>query len=208
MSKFFISFINAIIKPKAMQVDYQHLYDTAVINGQKIPELKKIIAKIKDGQDQYEHISHLLGNNIPWWFIAVIHHRESGNNFSKHLHCGDPLTARTVHVPKGRPIFNPGHGKVEPSVSNPYSFEESAIDSLTFSGYNKPTNWSIPTCLYMLEKFNGMGYNNKGLLSPYLWCYTNYYTKGYWVKDGPNGYDPNAMCKSAGVAAILKMLLA
>ena len=61
--------------------------------------------------------------DIPWWFVAVIHDLEASRNFNAHLHNGDPLTHRTVHVPKNRPPGNP-----------PFTFEESARDALTLDG--------------------------------------------------------------------------
>ena len=39
----------------------------------------------------------------PWFFLGVIHAMESRFNFERHLHNGDPLSARTVRVPKGFP---------------------------------------------------------------------------------------------------------
>lgn len=128
------------------------------------------------------------------------------NPFLYHLHCGDPLTGRTVNVPKGRPKFNPGGNIEPPSKTNPYKWEESAIDALRFMGYDKQTVWAIPTCLYLFEKYNGMGYNKRGLLSPYVWSYTDKYIKGKYASDGK--YDPELVSKQPGTAAILKMLLA
>jgi lysozyme family protein len=44
---------------------------------------------------------------IPWYVVAVIHNMEAGQNLRTHLHNGDSLTARTVHVPAGRPPGTP-----------------------------------------------------------------------------------------------------
>ncbi len=43
------------------------------------------------------------GRAVPWALIAAIHFRESDQDFTKHLHNGDPLGARTVHVRSGGP---------------------------------------------------------------------------------------------------------
>jgi len=186
-----------------MTLDYQHLYDTAVINSQRLPEIKSTVAKIKEGKVRYEGVAKTLGNGIPWWFIGITHFMEAGlfypKHFNYHLHCGDPLTARTTHVPKGRPKADPiaGWGK-------PYTWEESALDALRMMGYDQQKTWSISSCLFLFEKYNGMGYNKKGLLSPYLWSYTNHYTKGKYTGDGK--YDPNAVSKQPGTVCLMKQL--
>jgi lysozyme family protein len=71
--------------------------------------------------------------------------------------------------------------------------------------YDNITDWSIQNCLELFEKYNGMGYKKKGLPSPYLWSYTQFYHKGKYVKDGK--YNPEAISKQPGVSAIMKELL-
>lgn len=191
-----------------MTVDYTGLYKSAVLKPSKIPELKVVADRINAGKARYEAVAATLGNGIPWWFIGITHFMEAGlywpNHFGFHLHCGDPLTARTVHVPKGRPKFNPGNGTKPPSKENPYTWEESALDALKFMGYDKQTAWGISSCLFLFEKYNGMGYNKREMLSPYVWSYTNFYSKGKFVTDGK--FDPNAVSKQPGTAAIMKQL--
>lgn len=185
------------LKKKGMS--YQYLYDTAVINGQKIPELKAAVDKIKAGQYRYEVIASVIGNGIPWWFIGITHFMEAACNFALHLHCGDPLTARTIHVPKGRPKFDPAAG-----IGKPYTWEESALDVLHFTGYDEIQDWSIGNCLNLFERYNGLGYKKRGVPSPYLWSFTNHYVAGKYVADGK--YDPKAVSKQPGVAAIMKTM--
>jgi lysozyme family protein len=190
-----------------MTIDYQHLYDTAKINPAKMPELKLICKRINAGMPRYKDVAKQLGNGIPWWFIGITHFMEAGGKkdpFLYHLHCGDPLTGRTTHVPKGRPIANPGGGTIPPSAANPYTWEFSALDALKYMKYDKQTKWDLPSCLLLFERFNGMGYNKRGLYSPYLWSYTNWYVKGKFTGDGK--FDPNALSKQPGTAAILKVL--
>jgi len=190
-----------------MTVNYEALYKSAALKN--TTELDAAVRKIQSGKARYESVAAELGNGIPWWFIGITHFMEIGHKyplqFNYHLHCGDPLTGRTVHVPKGRPLFNPSHLQEQPSKENPYSWEESAVDALTYMGYDKQTVWGISQCLFLFEKFNGMGYNKRGLLSPYVWSYTNHYTKGKYAADGK--YDPNLVSKQPGTAAILKRLL-
>ena len=187
---------------------YADMYLQAVVKPEKLFEVQGIVKKINEGKSKYEDVAATLGNGIHWWFIGVVHFMEAGlfypNHSRYHLHCGDTLTGRTTHIPKGRPKANPGNGKFPPSSSNPYSWKESALDALSFMGYDKIKDWSIENCLNLFEKYNGLGYKKRGLPSPYLWSYTQYYVKGKYTLDGK--YDPEAVSKQSGVAAILKVM--
>lgn len=174
-------------------ISYSSMYSEAEINPSKLKEVWTISDKIKANKAKYEGVATQFNNGMEWWFVAVIHAMESGCKFTTHLHNGDPLTARTVQVPKGRPLGQP-----------PFTWEESAIDALRLMRYDKMTDWSMEECLNRLEKYNGLGYKKRGIPSPYLWSYTQFYTKGKFVADGK--FDPNAVSKQAGCVAILKAL--
>jgi lysozyme family protein len=59
-------------------------------------------------------------------------------------------------------------------------FEEAAVDALVrcspFAA--KLKDWSIGGMLTNLERFNGVGYANRGLPSAYVWSGTDQYEKG------------------------------
>jgi lysozyme family protein len=135
------------------------------------------------------------GVTIPWYFIACVHYLECSFSFKKHLHNGDPLTGYTVQVPAHRPKV--GHGP-------PFTFEESAVDALKLMKYDKVTNWSLPFILQKLEGYNGFGYTNRGINSPYLWSFSNQYVKGKYVKD--KVFSVKAVSEQMGAAVILKRM--
>ena len=205
-----VSAWNSIIKSKPMPPKpqpYTELYNKATIRPEYQGQVDLAIKKIINGQPRYEAVAKVLNNGIHWWFIGITHYMEAGMfkyPFSKHLHCGDDLTARTVHVPKGRPKFNPGHGVNPPSETNPYTWEESALDALSFMGYDKVKDWSLENCLILFERFNGLGYKKRGVVNPYLFSFTTAYSKGKYVLDGK--YDPEAVSKQPGCAALMKGL--
>lgn len=150
-------------------------------------------AKIEANRSRYEPVAEATG--VPWDVIGVIHYRESSGNFAGVLHNGDKVIGngkKTTSVPKGRGPFS--------------TWEEAAIDALMncapFLGKN--TDWSISTTLDKLEAYNGLGYRNKGLPSPYLWAGTDQYVKGKYVADGK--FDPNHVDQQLGVAPILMKL--
>lgn len=182
----------------ALQAEYEKLMSTCVVNPNAPigPRSQTMLANV----ERYRKTGAWL--SIPWTFIAVVHQMEAGGRFDRHLHNGDPLGARTIHVPKGRPTAEPaaGHGK-------PYTWEESARDALiNCKGLGKVQDWSIGKMLYLLEGYNGYGYRqyHPTVLSPYLWSYTNHYTKGKYSSDGH--FDPNLVSQQLGAAVYLKIL--
>lgn len=179
-------------KRERMIPAYQILWDTLKITPGKEQEIADTIDKIIANTPRYLVVSK--ATNVPWAVVAVIHYRESSLNFSRHLHNGDKLTARTTHVPAGRPKAG----------TPPFTWEESAIDAMRYKSMDKITDWEVPNMLFTLEKYNGMGYNKKGLLSPYIWSFSNHYFGGKYVADGK--FDPKAVDKQCGVAVLLKHL--
>lgn len=177
-----------------LQPEYELLFNTCTIRANKFAEIEKIADTIIVNKGRYEVIGEPL--HIPWYFIGILHNMECGLSFKKHLHNGDPLSAQTVQVPKGRP-------KTETA---PFSFEDSAKDALVFEGFDSVTEWSVPGLLFLFEKYNGFGYRRPGIKipSPYLWSYSNHYTKGKFKTDGK--YDPDLVSKQPGTAAILRRL--
>lgn len=175
-----------------LRKEYERLYSTFKVNSGREAAVKKIADAIKTTQARYEAVA--ASTKVPWQVIAAIHNMEASLNFSKHLHNGDPLTARTVQVPKGRPV----------SGQPPFTWEFSAADALAYDKLSTWTDWSIAGTLYKLEGFNGWGYRGHGINTPYLWSFSQHYTKGKYVKDGV--WDPNAVSQQCGAALILKAL--
>ncbi|QIP13037.1 hypothetical protein G8759_10565 [Spirosoma aureum] len=178
-----------------LTTEYESLFGSCLINPVKQNEAVKIKNKIVANKPVYELVEN--ATRVPWFVVAVIHSLEGGLNFKTHLHNGDPLSAKTVHVPKNRP---PGKA--------PFTWQESAIDALTFDGLSGVQNWPLPVILFKLEGFNGFGYRIKHpeVLTPYLWSFTNHYQKGKFTQDGK--FDPKAVSKQCGAAAILQVMVA
>ncbi len=178
-----------------LRQQYQTLFNSCVVNPARVGTVQGIITKIMPNQARYQSVAKPLG--IPWFFVALVHNLECSLNFSQHLHNGDPLTARTVQVPAGRP----------PNGQPPFTWEDSATDALTFQGFAGKSDWSLPTMLYRLEGYNGYGYHGRTppMNSPYLWSFSNLYTKGKFVAD--HLFDPNAVSQQCGSAVILAQMV-
>lgn len=177
-----------------LQSQYQRLFDTCVITADKYSLVNNQVKVIVDNKSRYEGVGSPL--NIPWYLIGIIHSLECSSKFTTHLHNGDPLTARTVQVPAGRPKTG----------SPPFTWEESANDSLIYQKLNTWSDWSLPGLLYKLEEYNGFGYRRLAapINTPYLWSFSNQYTKGKFVQDGK--FSATAISKQCGAAVLLRRL--
>lgn len=146
------------------------------------PALRLVKAK-----DRYQAVSAKTG--VPWFIIAVIHERESSQNWSKSIAQGDPWNAVSTHVPRGRGPFR--------------SWEEAAIDALANCApyAARWSDWSAGGALTLLERYNGIGYANKGLPSPYIWSGTDQYVRGKYIGDGV--FDATAVDKQLGCACLI-----
>jgi lysozyme family protein len=162
-----------------------------IIRSNWMARAESAARKILAGKDHYVSVEGKT--HVPWFLTGLIHLMEGDCNFRTHLHNGDSLSARTRHVPAGRPrTGNP-----------PFAWEESAIDALAYDHIQPPLD-TINRQFYALERFNGLGYRKKGIPTPYLWSGSNHYVKGKYVSDGK--WDSNAVSEQVGAAVVLKVL--
>lgn len=160
------------------------------IPADKGPAFEAAANRIKANRKIYEEIEKLTG--VPWWFIGVVHLRESNLNMATNIANGQRYDRVTTIVPKGRGPFS--------------SFKEAAVDALTncapYAARNK--DWSVGSALALLEKYNGLGYSARSIPSPYIWAWTNQYVKGKFVAD--HVFDPNVVDSQLGCAGVIKFL--
>jgi len=128
-----------------------------------------------------------LETNVPWMLIAALHMREASFDFDTYLGNGQPLDQVTTLVPAGRGPFD--------------SWEEGAIDAIQYDGLNQVIDWRLEKMLFHAEAYNGAGYHNKGLPSPYVWALTNAQEPGKYTSDG--SFDPDYWDTQPGVAGLL-----
>ncbi|MGA7876219.1 MAG: hypothetical protein WCA08_11190 [Desulfoferrobacter sp.] len=178
----------------ALRKEYENLFNGCQVRPEQMDKVEGIITKLQANKNRYQNVAGTLG--IPWFFVAAIHNMESSLSFKRHLHNGDPLTKRTVHVPSGRPK------KGNP----PFTWEESAEDALAMRGVGAKTDWSLAGTLYQLEGYNGWGYRlyHSHVLSPYLWGFSNHYKSGKYTADGT--WSDVAVSKQCGAAVLLRRM--
>lgn len=172
---------------------YANLWQQARLKPEKRLIAQAIANKLLANKTRYAQAAANVG--CPWWWVAIVHNLESNGDFRTHLHNGDPLNARTTHVPPGRPREgNP-----------PFTWEFSAADALRLKKLNEVPSWEVSRCLFEFERYNGFGYVSKGVNSPYLWSFTTLYERGKYVSDG--AYDASAVSSQCGAAAILQAFI-
>jgi lysozyme family protein len=179
----------------ALAAEYRACFDACAPSAAQAGTVQWCCDHVAKSPDIYTGVGADPNIRVPWYFVGVIHGMEGGFNFGTHLHNGDPLSARTVHVPAGRP----------PNGNPPFGWAVSARDALTLEGFANQPDWTMPRVLYRLEAYNGFGYRNRGLRTPYLWSFSALYTRGKFVGDGL--FDPEAVSKQCGAAVMIKRLL-
>jgi lysozyme family protein len=178
----------------ALKQEFTDLYTGCEVLANKTGAVDQIVDSILANKNRYQQAARTVA--APWYFVAAIHNMESSLRFDGHLHNGDPLSARTVHVPAGRPATG----------SPPFTWEESAADALALRRINGVSEWNLPRLLYELEGYNGWGYRlyHPHVKSPYLWSFSNRYTSGKYVADG--SWSDTAVSKQCGAAVIVRRL--
>lgn len=154
-------------------------------------DVKAIASRLVAAKGRYKAVEAKTG--VPWFVIAVIHMRESSQNWNRSLAQGDPWNQVSTHVPKGRGPFK--------------SWEEAAIDALVncHPYLAKKKDWSVGGTLVNLELYNGAGYYFRNKPSPYVWAGTNQYSGGKFVRDGV--YDPNHIDTQPGCAGLILAMM-
>lgn len=169
--------------------DFDFDFDLNLSDRQK-GELDAFKKNWEENKDKYKAVEEATG--MPAELVAAIHWREGSGNFNTYLHNGQKLGQVTTVVPKGI-YFEDWTTAAIDAVKN-YGSDLSTIDPKDINTYY---NYA--------EHYNGMGYHNKGLPSPYVWAGTSNYQSGKYVADGK--FDPNYVDQQLGVAVMLQSLL-
>ncbi len=165
--------------------EYARLWSTMVVRADKVSVLDRIAAKLIAGKPRYATVANKTG--VPWVAIALIHQMESGQDWSANIAQGDPWNQVSTHVPRGRGPFT--------------SWEAAAIDALSIDKLDQVKDWGIERLCYELELYNGFGSRARGIHTPYLWSYSNHYTRGKYIAD--HVWDADAVSGQAGAMPIL-----
>lgn len=150
---------------------------------------------------RYQAIEAATG--VPWFIVAVIHERESGQDFNTQLGQGDPLGQISRHVPRGRgPFLN--HPNDPPGQD---AFYRGALDALIDCApfASRWKDWTAGGALTLLESYNGFGYEAHGENTPYDWGATDQQQRGKYTGDGQ--FSSGVWDTQVGCAAMLKAMM-
>ncbi len=174
---------------EATEAGYANMWRSAMVKaGADNTQAESFANKIIAAEARYKAVQAATG--VPWYFIGMLHLRESACNFAGVLHNGDRIIGTgglTTRVPAGRGPFA--------------TWEASAIDALKLKDMQRVQSWSAARMMFQAEVFNGTGYVSRGINSPYVWAGTNHEQSGKYVAD--HVFDPNADDTQLGVAAVL-----
>jgi lysozyme family protein len=169
-------------------------WETAKIKPEKQHFVEATVAQIQRGKTKYLQVEAITG--VPWFVVGSIHQMECSGSFRLGLYCGDPLTARTIHVPKGRPTW----GKP------PFDWVETAVDSCKLDKLDTKRWTLVGQALQNIEAYNGLGVQryHPDMPTAYLWSYTNIYKGGKYIGDGV--WSSTAISSQCGAVPFLKLL--
>lgn len=180
--------------PPTTSEGYSSAFWSATVRPDWLQSIDASVTRIVAAKPRLEALARAV--HSPWYVIGVFWMEETGGRLDAHFN-GDPLTGRTIHFPTGRPLQWP-----PPNGEDPWVY--SAVDQITFYKLNNLDNASLGEILNALERANGLGYQRRGLFSPYLWSGTSLYEKGKYLSD--HVYDPNVVSAQVGVAAMLRRM--
>jgi lysozyme family protein len=172
--------------------DYGRAFWAVALDREKVQAIDASVDKIVAVRARLQALADKIDS--PWYVVGIVWLLETGGSFAVHLHNGDPLTARTVHVPAGRPTTG----------QPPFSWEESAADAIRLNHLDHLNCADLASVLQAIERVDGLGYSNRGVSSPYLWAYTSAYAGGKFLADGT--FDPNAKAAQPGTVALLRRI--
>jgi len=179
----------------ALESEYENLIEKARLRPAHVVAVDSVLKRIFVAENwaRYQAVSDATG--VPAHVVGIIHSLEVSGRFDGHLHNGDPLSAKTTHVPRNRPRTG----------TPPFKWVASAIDALDDIG--DPGDWSLPRIAYIFERYNGFGYrlHHQHVKSPYLWSFTTIYSAGKYTSDGR--WSDSAVSKQCGAMALLLRMI-
>lgn len=174
-----------------LENEYTNLISTMEVRPEWKDAIDRRARAILANKSRYEAVSQMT--NVPWEFIGVVHSMEGALSFDAVLHNGEKILGtgkKTRLVPKGRGPFT--------------EWEEAAVDALKLKKLELITDWTDERICYELERFNGFGYQSRGINSPYLWSGSFHYTTGKYVSDGK--FVKSAKSQQTGAWLLLKRI--
>ena len=166
---------------------YRQLFRSVEILPDWGLRVRSVLERIRGQQDRYERALKPFGD-LPWEMLALVHALEADCDPDRQVLNGERWDETTTRTPEG---YGPWP-----------SWEAAAADAIVRNKWHRRSAWSPAWILKRLEQFNGLGYAQRGVHSPYLWSGTQHGVRtGKFVADGV--YDANAVSEQVGAGALL-----
>jgi len=164
----------------------EKIWTVSKIRPERLGAVNQHVNTIMNNKARYKAAEALCG--VPWFVIGILHGLEADYNFHTILANGDPLGTPTHHEPRGLIA---------------HTWEEGVVISFTHEKYMHLTGWNLLSLILdRIEAYNGMGYRNiYHVPSPYLYSFTNVYTRGKYDTD--EHFNPWSVSQQCGAVAIL-----
>jgi lysozyme family protein len=168
---------------------YKELWETMEILPEREQAVMDAALRVQRGWTAYLCVQARTG--VPASVIGAIHLMECNCDFQRGIHNGQPWARKTTLTPKGRGPFA--------------TWDDGAVFALEYDKMVGKSNWSVGWVAKRLERYNGLGYANRQLESPYLWSFSNHgLGLGKFIGDGE--YDPEAVSEQVGCMPLLAAL--
>lgn len=155
------------------------------------PQIDQMMNQADKKKEMIDEIARKA--DLPPALVAGIWYREASLKDGVYMHNGEKLGQPTQHVPKG--VFFREDQFVEAAV-DALKRQRGLADQLNLHYGSK----DLGAMATYAEAYNGYGYRNRGLTTPYSFAGTDQYTGGRYVADGK--FDPNSFDRRPGIVAI------
>lgn len=163
--------------------------------------LQSFLQNYQQNTNQYTAVSQQLrqqGVNITPSQVAALHWREASGDFTKSIANGQSLG---TYIRRDGLL---GNGSPGNSFSLTNSWTANAVEVLAYKvteKYGGPRDISSSSAFNdFAERFNGLGYRQRGVTSPYVFAGTNLYTGGKFIADGV--YSSETFDQQVGTAVL------
>lgn len=167
----------------------EYAQDLAAMHFLKATEAEAVAKRLLVSKARFMNVQKECG--VPALWLMPTFERE-GPSFNAYFGNGDPISHRTIDVPRGRGPFE--------------SWESGCIDALNLDHVSQCVAWTWPAACYEWEKWNGFGPRMHGRPTGYLWSGTSVYRGGKYVSDGV--WSPGTWDHQLGTIIVAKSLAA
>ncbi len=159
--------------------------------GELARRAQEVIELAEKHRDEWTEVEGKTGVPRVWGIASF--ERESSSDYSRSPAQGDRWDQVSKNVPRG---LGPYRCWGDACIA---AYRLDHLDQVGAAA------WSWPRALYEDELFNGFGYRQFGVHSPYLWAWTNIYRVGKYGSDGR--FDRNLRDQQCGTAPMMQMLI-